>query len=229
MSVGTLFVMEGTYYASKIGDNTVGCILRPGVNMVVRTPAENMGDAKPEDVLIGKTFTSANGVKISGTIATKSSQDIAINEGVVTVPIGYYASQATVAIPTETKTITENGTYTPSSGKYFSSVTVNTPVGYKSGDIVKAASISLNLGTGYMSISITYGTSIVNTNGTLSLGDSTTVNVSSASDLDVIKGKYVRISSTIYYIPTDASITQTGTTYNKSYTSDKANPVFVIA
>lgn len=229
MSVGTLFVMEGTYYASKIGDNTVGCILRPGVNMVVRTPAENMGDAKPEDVLIGKTFTSANGVKISGTIATKSSQDITINEGVVTVPVGYYASQATAVIPTETKTITENGTYTPSSGKYFSSVTVNTPVGYKSGDVVKATSISLTLGTSYLSASITYGTSVVNTNGVLSLGDSTSVTASSARDLDVVKGKYVQISSTIYYIPTDASITQTGAMYNKSYTSDKANPVFVIA
>ena len=31
------------------------------------------------------------------------------------------------AVPSETKTITANGTYTPSSGKFFSSVTVNVP------------------------------------------------------------------------------------------------------
>lgn len=176
-------------------------------------------------------------VQKSVSTITQATPTISINaSGLITASAtqtaGYVSAgtkEATATIPTETKTITENGTYTPSSGKYFSSVTVNTPVGYKSGDIVKATSISLSLGTSYMSVSVTYGTSIVNTNGTLSLGDSTTVNASSASDLDVVKGKYVRVSSTIYYIPTDASITHTGSSYNKSYTSDKANPVFVIA
>jgi hypothetical protein len=33
------------------------------------------------------------------------------------------------AVPTETKSITTNGTYTPSTGKWFSSVTVNVPIG----------------------------------------------------------------------------------------------------
>jgi hypothetical protein len=33
------------------------------------------------------------------------------------------------AIQTQTRDITANGTYTPSSGKYFSSVTVNVPTG----------------------------------------------------------------------------------------------------
>lgn len=238
-------------------------------NIAIKTPLTNFGDAKTDQVLSGTTFTSTAGLKVSGTIATKTNEDISVNGATITIPSGYYANEmnksvatvtqatpnisidssgliiasvtqsagyvsagtkeATKTIPTETKTITENGTYTPSSGKYFSSVTVNTPVGYKSGDVVNAASVSLTLGTSYMSAKVTYGTSIVNTNGTLSLGDSTSVTASSASDLDVVKGKYVQISSTIYYIPTDASITQTGAMYNKSYTTNKANPVFVIA
>lgn len=158
------------------------------------------------------------------TVTPSTSAQIAVAANV------YTTGEITVAaIQTETKIITANGTYTPTSGKYFSSVTVNTPVGYKSGDVVNAASISLNLGTSYMSVSVTYGTSVVNTNGVLSLGDSTSVSASSAGDLNVIKGKYVKISSTIYYIPTDANITYTGNSYNKSYTTDKASPVFVIA
>lgn len=50
---------------------------------------------------------------------------------VITPDSGYDAlSQVTLnAIQTETKSITSNGTFTPSSGKFFSSVTVNVPVG----------------------------------------------------------------------------------------------------
>ena len=224
-------VKSGEYLAINYTpeDSSSGTYHAYRANITIKTPLTTLGDAKADQVLSGTTFTSTAGLKVPGTIATKTDEDISINEGVVTVPVGYYASQATAVIPTETKTITENGTYTPSSGKYFSSVTVNTPVGYKSGDVVNAASISLNLGTSYMSVSVTYGTSVVNTNGVLSLGDSTSVSASAAGDLDVIKGKYVKISSTIYYIPADANITYTGNNYNKSYTTDKASPVFVIA
>ena len=261
-------IKYGDYVFTIYGSIPKDKIIRNGyVGMSIYKDA--MGTATVDQVLSGTTFTSTNGLKLTGTIETKSNNDISVNGATITVPSGYYANEmnksvatvtqatpsisidssglitasvtqsagyvsagtkeATKTIPTETKTITENGTYTPSSGKYFSSVTVNTPVGYKSGDVVKATSVSLTLGTSYMSARVTYGTSIVNTNGTLSLEDSTSVTASSASDLDVVKGKYVQISSTIYYIPTDASITHTGTTYNKSYTSDKANPVFVIA
>lgn len=101
--------------------------------------------------------------------------------------------------------------------------------GYSSGDVVTATSVSLTFGSGYSSISVTYGTSVVNTNGTLSLGDATSISVSSAGALDVVKGKYVSVGGVIYYIPTDASISYSGSGVNKQYSTDKASPVFVIA
>lgn len=110
--------------------------------------------------------------------------------------------------------------------------------GYSSGDIVKAWETSdLTVGSGYTSITVNYGTEVVNTDGTLSLGGTTgSVTVRSVEDLDVIKGKYVKPSSTygtttsgIYYIPEDATITQGGSTYSKTYTADKANQMFVLA
>ena len=265
-------VKSGEYLAVNYTpeDSSSGTYHAYQANITIKTPLTTLGDAKADQVLSGTTFTSTAGLKVTGTIATKTSGDISVNGATITVPSGYYSNEmsksvatvtqatptisidssglitasvtqsagyvsagtkkATKTIPTETKTITANGTYTPSSGKYFSSVTVNTPVGYKSGDVVNATSISLSLGTSYMpGVSVTYGTSVVNTNGVLSLGDSTSVTASSAGELNVIKGKYIKISSTIYYIPTDANITYTGNNYNKSYTTDKASPVFVIA
>lgn len=53
----------GTYGVSGNGD---GGIVRPGAMFAVRTPAEQYGDAAPEDVAAGKTFTSASGLKIRG-------------------------------------------------------------------------------------------------------------------------------------------------------------------
>lgn len=48
-----------------------------------------------------------------------------------TIAAGQYleGDQQILPVPTETKTITENGTYTPSDGKFFSQVTVNVPTG----------------------------------------------------------------------------------------------------
>lgn len=253
------------------------------------------------DILSGKT-AYARGEEITGTIITKTKDNLSASGATVTVPAGYYASQVTKsvatatqatpsisisdtgvitasatqtagyvsagtksstqnlvtaagdtitpttseqtviskgtyaigdikigAIQTETKSITANGIYTPTSGKYFSSVTINVPVGKLSGEIVQGTSVSLNFGTNYYYLPVTYGTSVTDANGILSLSDSTTINANAASDLDVVKGKYVSISSMIYYIPEDATITYTGNMYNKTYDSDKANPVFILA
>lgn len=66
-----------------------------------------------------KTTTQQLTTKGATTITPSSSSQTAVNSGV------YTTGKITVsAVPTETKTITANGTYSPSAGKYFSSVEV---------------------------------------------------------------------------------------------------------
>jgi len=133
------------------------------------TPKTNFGNATAADVAKGKTFTSAAGLKVTGTATTSTSsptlqtktvspstsqQTITADDGydglssvtinaistqtksatpttsqqTISADSGKYLTSVTVgAIQTETKSITDNGTYTPTSGKYFSSVTVNVP------------------------------------------------------------------------------------------------------
>lgn len=58
--------------------------------------------ATATDILSGKT-AYVDGEKITGTIATKSSSSLSANGATVTVPAGYYASQATKSISTTTQ------------------------------------------------------------------------------------------------------------------------------
>lgn len=190
----------------KFGDITrfADMLFRKASELYVRVEASSFGNATAEDVLEGKTFTSTEGIKVTGTAkpsvptlqaktATPSTAEQIItpdsgydglssvtvesmpsgslstptisSSGLITAQVGtsgYLASGTSVtkqlttqaaktvtpttseqtvvnsgvyttgavkvaAVPSETKTITANGTYTPSSGKFFSSVTVNVP------------------------------------------------------------------------------------------------------
>ena len=85
--------------------------------------------ASAENILLGET-AYVNGVKVTGTIPSKDAATITPNNNSqVAISAGTYASgDITVgAVPTMVKDITENGTYTPEEGKYFSSVSVNIP------------------------------------------------------------------------------------------------------
>lgn len=72
-------------------------------NTLIDRPASDFGDAGTDDVLSGKTFTSQNGVKISGTIVDRGSYQYAGgmgsgNDGTDyyafnSAPVGYYRNQ----------------------------------------------------------------------------------------------------------------------------------------
>ena len=81
------------------------------------------------DILSGKIAYGAEG-KITGTIPSATAATLTPNdETQVAIAAGTYAEGdiTVTAVPTETKNITSNGEYTPTEGKYFSSVSVNIP------------------------------------------------------------------------------------------------------
>lgn len=55
--------------------------------------------AAASDILSGKTAYSKDG-KVTGTIATKTSNDLTVSGATVTVPAGYYASDGSKSVPT---------------------------------------------------------------------------------------------------------------------------------
>ena len=72
-------------------------IIRNGyVGMSINKDA--MGTAATNQVLSGATFTSTNGLKLTGTIETKSNNDLVVDGNVVTVPNGYYPSTSRVMV-----------------------------------------------------------------------------------------------------------------------------------
>lgn len=69
-----------------------------------------------------KTSTKQLTTQAAKTVTPSTSEQTAVSSGAYTT-----GTVKVAAVPTETKSITSNGTYTPTSGKFFSSVTVNVP------------------------------------------------------------------------------------------------------
>lgn len=70
----TTFNVTATYLPNDIGDNTKGVILRPGALQTPRNiPTNLFGDAAASDVAKGKTFTSAAGLLVEGTMEAASA------------------------------------------------------------------------------------------------------------------------------------------------------------
>ena len=71
------------------------------------------------------TVNAISSTYVGSGITRRTSTNLGLSNGVVSAPAGYYANAASFTIPTETATYTLNGTYTPSTNKFLSEVTVN--------------------------------------------------------------------------------------------------------
>lgn len=79
---------------------------------------------------VGTSGYLASGTSVTKQLTTQAAKTVTptVSEQTVVNSAVYTTGAVKVAaVPSETKTITANGTYTPSSGKFFSSVTVNVP------------------------------------------------------------------------------------------------------
>ena len=79
---------------------------------------------------VGTSGYLASGTKVTKQLTTQAAKTVtptASEQTVVNSAVYTTGAVKVAAVPSETKTITANGTYTPSSGKFFSSVTVNVP------------------------------------------------------------------------------------------------------
>ena len=150
-----------------------------------------------------KTATQQLTTKGATTITPSSASQIAVNSGV------YTTGKITVsAVPTETKKITANGTYTPSNGKYFSSVEVaivgDTPV-YQDKTVNPTTSIQTVLpDEGYDALSQ------VRVNA-ISVEQKSATPKATAQDIMPSSGSYLT-KVTIDAVPTETkSVTENGT------------------
>lgn len=121
-------VNAGTYVTGDIkvaassGSSTVenGALANPTINTSTGIVTSSVSKAGYIDT--SATTTLQLSTQAAKTITPSSSSQTAVSAG------KYTTGNITVAaVPTETKSITANGTYTPTSGKWFSSVDVNVP------------------------------------------------------------------------------------------------------
>lgn len=179
-----------------------GVTVRVGVNS--DEISNVLGDATPGDVASGKTFSAGGGFTMVGTATagTPSLQEksVAPTESAqsVTPDSGYDGlSKVTVgAIQTETKTVTANGTVTPSSGKYLKQVTVNVPSsGIDTSDATATAGKILQGATAYVKGEKVTGTIEYYPKGSITSRGYTTNGAENVSVTTIQSKKYLEIKS----------------------------------
>ena len=175
------------------------------------------------DILQDKT-AYVNGEKVTGTIATKTASDLTASGATVTVPAGYYASQAT-------KSVSSGSARTPAA-----TITKTPTISVSSAGLITASvsgtqNITPAVTAGYIS-SGTAGTITVSGTATqqLTTQAAKTVTPTTSSQTAVASGRYTTGTVTVAAIPSSyiqpsgtKSITTNGTYDIKTYASVEIN------
>lgn len=152
--------------------------------------------ASSSDILSGKEAIDGVGAVITGTIPIKTSSDLTTSGATVTVPSGYYASQAT-------KSISSGSAKTPAT-----TITKNPTISVNSSGLITASvsgtqSITPTVSAGYVS-SGTAGTITVSGSTTqqLTTQGAKTITPSTGAQTAVASGVYTTGAVTVSAVPT---------------------------
>ena len=197
-------------------------LIRAGGVVDTVVPQNRFGDAVPAAVLAGHTFTSKEGINIPGTYtpAEANLQTKRVTPTTSFQQVNYdvadgYTGLARVeieAIQTQSKEIYRNGTYTPDTGKFFNSVTVNILTDAKLGEATSYTFGQIGITQTTTTTSYTCAESTHVEDGEIILDNpvSKTFTMKSSdtngSCFDGLKGLYFQKSGTTYYVPPDCSI-----------------------
>ena len=122
--------------------------------------AQTSATAAATDILSGKT-AYVNGTKVTGSIATKTSSDLTASGATVTVPAGYYASQATKSVTAVTRADTTiSTTADDTNDKLTITASNNQSTGYVTG-ANKTASTTISLSASGATVTASDGTNSV--------------------------------------------------------------------
>lgn len=167
------------------------------------------------DIAAGET-AYVNGEKITGTHVCGADlvlQDKTVSPSTEVQTISFddgYDGLKNVtigAIQTETKHITENGTYTPEDGKFFSEVTVNIlDVSYQNVALLVLATRSATASDTNYTDSHGYSSEIGVENGEVVLVNPATITPNSLAAYKTYVDGYIEVSGAVYYLPEDAHI-----------------------
>lgn len=142
-------------------------------------------DVTAASVLSGKKFHLKSGAAATGTIATKTASNLSANGKTVTVPAGYYASQATKDVAT--------GSATAPASISGSSATVST--GTNTLTLTKTVSVTPSVSAGYVAAG-TAGNSSVSLSASVTTKAAATI-TPTTSNQTIAAGTYLTGAQTI--------------------------------
>ena len=130
VSNGTFTPSSGKFFSSVTVDVPSDAV---ALQEKTITPTESTQVVDPDNGYGGFSSVTVNGIPstyVGSGVATKGATAItpsASQQTAVSADTYVTGAITVAAVPSETKNITSNGTYTPNTGKWFSSVSVNVP------------------------------------------------------------------------------------------------------